>query len=99
MGELQCAVCKKMVDAADTEAHLLDNHLGPHRFWMDCREYKITHPSLTVTELRAITNGGPCGHGWVMEERTDGRDVSYGDSESVDLTHQPRFYILLPASW
>lgn len=95
MSKRQCAVCKKEVRQGDETEHLRTNHLGPHYFWFDAREFRTDEPSMTGAELRKLVDASP--HGHLIEDR-DGKEIYYSDGQAIDLTHTPHFFILLPAT-
>ena len=90
-----CAICKKEVPQGYEQDHLQSNHLGPHTFWFEARKYVTEKPSMTVAEIMELAGSIRLAH--FFEER-DGKQIFYGHDTSVDLTHQPHFFILLPAT-
>lgn len=97
MKEAACIVCGKIVTKADQEEHLRSQHLGPHYFWFDGLRFKSDKPSATIAELKAMTGLG-IAYQTFLEVIGDGPDRGVGDGEAVDLTHEPHFYAIPPAT-
>lgn len=95
MSQRQCIACGKLVRQGDETEHLRTNHLGPHYFWFDARQYRTEEPSMTGAELRKIANVSS--HGHLVEDR-DGEWIYYYDGQAIDLTHSPHLFVLLPAT-
>jgi len=93
----QCAVCKRMVREGDEIEHLRTNHLGPHYFFYEAREYCTEEPSMTVAEIYRRCRGEVPGIGQMFEDR-DGERVYYAHSEAVDLTRRPHLFHDIPAT-
>lgn len=56
--------------------------------------YFTERPSMTIAEVKALTN---CGNVWpLFEEQEHGR-YYFADGEAIDLTRKPRLYVALPA--
>lgn len=90
-----CAVCGKMVAPKDQKDHLQTQHLGPHYFWFDGKKHRTMKPSMTIFQLKKLL-GSPVLYP-VFEER-EGGDIARSDSATVDLTQQPHFYSVPPAT-
>lgn len=95
MSDRLCIVCGKKVPRKYELAHLRSNHLGPHRFWFDAREYQTMEPSLTMAEIKQIVG---CLSGYQAYEEREGGDIPWEDGVSVALTHGPHFYARPPAT-
>ena len=56
----QCIVCKREVPQGYERDHLQANHLGPHVWWFNCRQFQTMEPSISVAEIKrmADTNSG-----------------------------------------
>lgn len=91
----QCIVCKKFVADTDVEEHLGANHLGPHYFWFNAQKYRTMSPSMEMSDVKRLANAGPLYQ--VFEER-DGKDIYHSDSMNVDLTREPHFWAIPPAT-
>jgi hypothetical protein len=90
-----CIVCKREVPQGYEQDHLRVNHLGPHTFWFDMRKYITMEPSMRAMEVKRLADATPL---YQMFEERDGKQVYFGDSESVDLTHGPHFFAVPPAT-
>lgn len=93
----QCAVCKRTYAVEEQAEHLRNNHLGPHNFWFNAKKYKVTVPSMQVGELVKLADASPLYHVF-RESDDDTPDVAFSHSECVDLTNEPRFYTVPPAT-
>jgi hypothetical protein len=96
-----CIVCGKVVAETDTSEHLATNHLGPHYFWFDARRFKSSEPSMKIGEIVTLVGASPSY--LVYEDRNGGRpgpsdDVGRGAGEWVDLTREPHFFAVPPAT-
>lgn len=92
----QCAVCKKFVADSDVEEHLATNHIGPHYFWFNGVKHRTMSPSALMSDVKALANASPC---YQAYEERDGKEIPYGDSTHVDLTHEPHFWAVPPAHY
>lgn len=92
-----CIVCGRGYVASEEEEHLRNNHLGPFEFWFDMRKYKTRLPSMTVGELVKIADASL--YNQVFQDLFgNGPDVPLSHSISVDLTREPHFYSVPPAT-
>ena len=92
-----CVVCGRGYADADVEEHLRNGHLGPFEFWFDMRKYKTPAPSMTVGELVKMVDASIMN--MVFRDMFGaGPDVPLGHGESVDLTREPHFYCVPPAT-
>lgn len=92
----QCIVCNKTVAATDVQEHLSANHLGPHYFWFDAREFRTMEPSMVVSDLKRLVDASPL---YPVYEDRGGKQIPFGDGVAVDLTREPHFYTLIPATF
>lgn len=77
--------------------HLRNNHLGPHEFWFDAKKFIVKVPSMTCGEL--ITLAGVSPTNFVFREMPgDKPDIPISHSEVVNLTDEPHFYSVPPAT-
>lgn len=67
----------------------------PYNFWFNMRRFSSENPRTTIAELKEMANASP---GYHTYKEVDGGDVAYGDGEAVDLTGEPRFYTVPPAT-
>lgn len=96
MGKRECIVCRKKVRDGDETEHLRSNHLGPHYFWVDAKKYRTMEPSMTVAEIKRMAS---CSPGYqFFQERDLEPDLGVGDAQSVDLTREPHFFAVPPAT-
>jgi len=99
---LRCAVCMEMVNKADQRTHLETRHPAPaggFKFFYNGQTFYSEKPSMYVRDLLALVNGNVMGHFYMERTKRDGGDVAFAHGEAVDLTRQPRFYTLLPATY
>lgn len=59
-------------------------------FWFGARKFRTAEPSMTVTDIKKMVNASTGHH--FFQERNGLPDLAWGDSEVVDLTHEPRFW-------
>ena len=95
MGMRQCIVCKREVPQGYERDHLQANHLGPHVWWFNAKQFQTMEPSMPVAEIKRM---GDCNSGYQFFEERDGEDIYYSDSQSVDLTNRPHFHAIPPAT-
>src|SRR5271168_4639415 len=94
-----CIICNEQVHLANQAAHLRTKHATPSggfRFWWDGTLHFTDKPSMLIGDLRRACNSPV--HGFVVQEVSD-KQVYLSDDEAVDLTMEPHFYILLPATY
>lgn len=91
----QCIVCGKTVIETDTKEHLANNHLGPHYFWFAARKFRTMEPSMLVSDLKKLVDAAP--NEPVFEDRDD-KLIPWGDGVCVDLTREPHFTAIPPAT-
>ena len=96
MSKRQCIVCQQWVREGDEKEHLRASHLGPHYFWFDCRQFRTMEPSMTMGDIRKLVDA-PTFYP-VFEDR-DGEEIPWGDGVAVDLTREPHFFAIPPATW
>lgn len=95
MGMRQCIVCKREVPQGYERDHLQANHLGPHVWWFNARQFQTMEPSMTVAEIKRLADSS---YGYQFYEERDGADIYFCDDESVDLTNRPHFHAAPPAT-
>lgn len=95
MGLRQCVVCKRQVPQGYERDHLQANHLGPHQFWFNMRQYQTMAASMSAGDLKRMADAVMSRP--VIEER-EGGDHYYSDAEAVDLTRGSHFYTVPPAT-
>lgn len=94
-----CVVCGESVPLYDQADHLRLKHPAPSggfRFWYDERPYLTDKRSMPVGDLLKLVDGSPTYY-FYMEVR-GGKDVPLHHGDAVDLTQEPRFYCVPPAS-
>jgi hypothetical protein len=91
----KCAVCGKDIMPADFKDHLTTNHLGPHYFWCDGRKFRTMEPSMTGARIKALANASS---GYQMFREQEGGDIPVSDGVAEDLTREPHFYAVPPAT-
>jgi hypothetical protein len=97
--KMMCAICREDVDLVEAESHLAMRHPAPtggFLFFHDARPFRTEHPSMLVWELKRFvraTNMYP------LYQQHAGGDVGLNDGQAVDLTQEPRFYSLPPATY
>lgn len=97
--DANCFVCGKHVAAKDQAAHLRLQHptpTGGFRFWFDGKAYRTDKPSVLVMDILKMVDYPPTYQ--FFEERKTG-DVPLSHMNSVDLTREPHFYCVPPATW
>src|ERR1019366_3032074 len=93
----QCVVCKRFYAENNLDEHLQNNHLGPHEFWFDMRKYKTSAPSMTIGELVKMVDASTINQ--VFEDMLGASpDVPLSHNMAVDLTREPHFYCVPPAT-
>lgn len=95
MGMRQCAVCKREVPQGYESDHLAANHLGPHVWWFNMRQFQTMEASLSATKIKKMGDAVPMRP--LIEER-EGGDYYYYDAEAVDLTRGSHFYTVPSAT-
>lgn len=95
MGMRECIVCKRHVPEGYERDHINANHLGPHTFWFGARRFQTMEPSMTIAEIARMANASLSYQ--IFEER-EGGDIGRTHGEAVDLTRQPHFYAVPPAT-
>jgi len=93
----QCLVCKRTVAQGYEEEHLEANHLGPHYFWFNAQRYMTMQPSMQVARLIALVDTTPS-YQLYLESKDNSPDIALGHGEAVDLTQEPHFYAVPPAT-
>lgn len=92
----QCHVCGEHVSKPDQAAHFAAKHPGPHVFHHDAVEYHTDKPSMTVHELKQIVRCNPT---YSFCEERNGEHMHFSDGQAVDLTRDPWFYSIPPATF
>jgi hypothetical protein len=92
-----CTICGENVPLYDQADHLRFKHPGPFKFWYEGRPFTTDTPSMTVAELLKLVNGVSTYY-FYME--VPGReDVPLSHHNAVDLTQEPHFYSIPPATY
>jgi hypothetical protein len=99
-----CVVCGKVVAVADRNEHLAANHLGPHYFWYNTKKFRTMEPSMRVRDLKKLVDAPP--PSWLyrfIQDRNGGQagppdNVEWSDDVAVDLTREPHFFSVPPAT-
>jgi hypothetical protein len=91
----KCLICGVQVHPSEQENHLRAAHPGPFKFWHDGREFETRRPSMMVLELKQLVKCTPT---YQLFEEREGHDVAQGDGVAVDLTHEPHFFSIPPAT-
>lgn len=84
-----CAACGKSVKDEDQDEHLRLQHLGPHYFMFNCRQYRTDKPSMLCGDLIKLCDASPYLH---VYESHDGKEIYYGHDEAIDLTRKPQLF-------
>ncbi len=92
----QCIVCGKTVATTDQQEHLATNHLGPHYFWFDAKKHRTMKPSMTMGEIVVMVGASPM---YLCYEDRDNVMRGIGHGEAVDLTCEPHFCAIPPATY
>jgi hypothetical protein len=98
MPEAVCLICQEPVELGNQEDHLRTKHATPatgFRFWLDAVAHFADKPSMLIADLRKQCNVTP--HGFFVQD-VGGQWTYYSDGQAVDLTKEPHFFILLPAT-
>lgn len=61
-----------------------------YHFWFGARRFQATSPSMTVADIKKMTNASPGDH--FFRERKGQSDLGIGDGELVDLKGEPHFW-------
>lgn len=69
----------------------------PYDFWFNMRRFTSEKPRATIAELKAMANATP-NYDTYKDMFGKGRDVAFGEGEAVDLTEEPHFYTVPPAT-
>lgn len=96
MSYWKCVVCGfEAGHHEQADNHLKHAHPGPFKFWMDGREFETKEPSMTVGQIKSLT-GTSSQYQFFLERLPV--DAAFSDGQAVDLTHEPRFYCIPPAT-
>ena len=102
MTDTICIVCHAEVPESQQAAHLASAHPAPEGgfvFHMDARPYRTDRPSMTVTELLLLVGATPTYPLFQKGTRSNGDDVFIPQGCAVDLTQDPWFYAVPPATY
>jgi len=97
MSEAWLIVCHECVELGSQKAHLGTKHdtpAGGFRFWWDGVAHFSDKPSMLVGDLQSQLGNAM---GFVLEDR-NGANLYGSDDQAVDLTREPHFFALLPAT-
>lgn len=95
----QCIICRARVPVGTEAAHLAQVHpspVGGFLFYHDERRYYTDRPSMQVTEVRRLVDSSPL-YQFLVDQ--GGIDVALNDGQAVDLTREPHFYSVPPATY
>lgn len=90
-----CVVCGKVVIETDIQEHLSAAHLGPHYFWFNAKKYRTMEPSMKIIEIVKMVDASTI---YQVYEDRDGHEIPWSHGASVDLTQEPHFFALPPAT-
>lgn len=96
--EANCAVCGETVAIYDQADHLRLRHPTPtsgFKFWLNGRMHATEKPSMLVRELIAATDSQVIAS-YLFE---DDAGKQYAHDNAVDLTQEPHFFMLPPATY
>lgn len=91
-----CLICGEVVAPSSQMAHLQQIHPGPFVFWHDARRFTTHHPSMLVADLKHLVG---CTVSYHLYQELDGKNIPFNDGNAVDLTREPHFYSLPPATF
>jgi hypothetical protein len=91
-----CLVCGLVLPPELQQDHLAVIHPGPHVFYHDARRFETLKPSMMVVELKKLVR---CSVVYLLHEERDGREIFYSDGQAVDLTREPHFFSVPPATY
>lgn len=96
----KCIICLENVDPCSQATHLRTKHATPSegfRFWLDGRPCFADKPSMLAGDLLKAFDGDIFGHFYQdLGNGPFGHPIGHG--QAVDLTSEPHFYVLLPAT-
>ena len=93
-----CTVCKKMIRPEDQQEHLRTQHLGPHYFSYEGRDYITSEPSISTIELMKLI-GDDRFDRELFEYIDDFDRIYYHAGKHIDLTRRPKLWVDIPAHW
>lgn len=68
-----------------------------YKFWFNMRKYETASPTLTIGEMVKMADASTLNH--VFQDMFGaGPDRGFGHGETVDVTHEPHFYCVPPAT-
>lgn len=91
-----CHICGEQVPKPEQAAHLATKHPGPHVFHYEAREYQTDKPSMLVCELLTLVKGALT---YQFYEDRNGENIPFSHGQAVDLTRDPWFYSIPPATY
>jgi hypothetical protein len=98
MNDNFCMICGEPVAGEPAQAaHLTAKHPGPFKFHYDARPYSTDKPSMLVQDLLKLV-GGNVQYLFYEHLGTDAH-VFYAQAQAVDLTREPWFYSIPPATY
>lgn len=93
---MECSICHERVAAEQTDEHLATAHPTPpegFQFFYDGQAYRTDRPSMQVSELLTLVNGGRT---YQFYEDRDGALIPLSHAQAVDLTNGPRRFFSIP---
>lgn len=97
--QLLCQVCLASVDAEHQADHLASAHPAPPEgflFYYNGLPFYTAQPSMLVWELLGLVGGNPM---YEFSESRDGGKHSFNHGNAVDLTREPHFFAIPPATF
>jgi hypothetical protein len=97
-----CIVCHAAVPEAQQAEHLASAHPAPKAgfvFHFDARRYHTYKPSMMVTELLLLVGATPMYPLFQKRLSGNGDDVFIPQGCAVDMTQDPWFYAIPPATF
>lgn len=95
-----CKLCGESVPLYDQSDHLRFKHPAPaggFRFWYEGRPFFTDKPSMLVHELLTLVDGSTTYQFYMEVSGGEGVPLSHGNA--VDLTQEPHFYSVPPATY
>lgn len=91
-----CVVCGEAIELYAQSDHLRFKHPAPNsdgfKFWLNGRAYFSQYPSMLVGELMKLADAPMT---YIFDDESG---YSYAHQNAVDLTHEPHFYCIPPAT-
>lgn len=94
-----CAICRSSFSIDETEQHLRSAHVPPVEgflFFYNGRSYRTQKPSMLVSELLCLVWGSVTSQ---FYEQRENKMIPFSQEQAVDLTKQPWFVSIPPATY